>query len=253
VAFAARLVAPAAEASGWAPRAEDGHLGKLKRACLVRLQAHFAPTSPAVASQAQALWDAFFADGLQGNASACPSDFKLQVFKVVLANAPEGSTAAFDQLMAHVALLTSNAERKDVYHAVGAAPSLALKSKVLDWALSGDIKLQDFFYPIGSVSASGPEGLALAWRFFQDHFKEIQAMLAKASASLMDAAIVSSMGGFATEAAADEVAAFFTDQATGLPRLPQSNRKIQQALESIRANAKFVARILASDLSVLGA
>lgn len=40
-----------------------------------------------------------------------------------------------------------------VYNAVGATADPALKRRVLEWALS-EIKLQDFFYPIGSVSAS---------------------------------------------------------------------------------------------------
>ena len=38
-AFAARLIGRAAERVGWEPRAEDGHLGGLQRACMVRLQA----------------------------------------------------------------------------------------------------------------------------------------------------------------------------------------------------------------------
>lgn len=42
---------------------------------------------------------------------------------------------------------------RQVYNAVGATADPALKRRVLEWALS-EIKLQDFFYPIGSVSAS---------------------------------------------------------------------------------------------------
>jgi len=93
----------------------------------------------------------------------------------------------------------------------------------------------------------------MAWDFFRENFADISAMLKKASASLMDAAIVYSVSGFATDARADEIAGFFTDPATGEPRLPQSNRKISQTVEGIRASAKFLARILASDLSVLDA
>jgi hypothetical protein len=58
---------------GWVPKADDGHLGKLRRACLVRLQAHFAPNDAAVANTARALWDAFF----DGDAAALPADFKV--------------------------------------------------------------------------------------------------------------------------------------------------------------------------------
>ena len=45
---------------------------------------------------------------------------------------------------------------------------MALKLRTLDWAVkSGDIKLQDFFYPIGPVAGS-VAGSALAWQYFQD-------------------------------------------------------------------------------------
>jgi hypothetical protein len=34
--------------------------------------------------------------------------------------------------------------------------------------------------------------------------------------------------------------------------LPQNNRKISQTVEGIRGSAKFLNRVLASDLSILG-
>ena len=51
---------------------------------------------------------------------------------------------------------------------LGAAPSAALKLRTLDWSVKGsDVKLQDYFYAIGSVSGSAP-GVALSWKYFQD-------------------------------------------------------------------------------------
>jgi hypothetical protein len=44
----------------------------------------------------------------------------------------------------------------------------ALKLRTLDWAVkSGDVKTQDFFYPIGGV-ASSAQGTTLAWKYFRD-------------------------------------------------------------------------------------
>jgi hypothetical protein len=52
---------------------------------------------------------------------------------------------------------------------LGAADSKELKVRTLDWAVkSGDVKLQDFFYPIKAV-ASNVEGSQLTW----DYFKEV--------------------------------------------------------------------------------
>ena len=53
-------------------------------------------------------------------------------------------------------------------HSLGATTSPSLKLATLDWALkSGDVKLQDIFSPIGTVSGS-PEGCSMAWTYFQD-------------------------------------------------------------------------------------
>ena len=102
---------------------------------------------------------------------------QVPVFKIVLANAT--TSAEFDQLMNSLPTIQSNAEKKHVYLALGATPNMALKKKVLEWAVSGAIKLQDFFYPIGSVSQSSPEGLQLAWQFYQDNFDTIKGMVVR--------------------------------------------------------------------------
>ena len=99
-------------------------------------------------------------------------------------------------LMAHLDTLTTNAERKHIYTTLGSTSSLALKRRVLEWTTSGAVKLQDFFYAIGSVSQSSPEGLELAWAFYQESLPKLKAMIAKASPSLMDAAIVYSVAGY---------------------------------------------------------
>ena len=58
--------------------------------------------------------------------------------------------------------------RKYPMYTLGASRDRALKQRTLDWAVkSGEVKLQDTFYPIGSV-AHGVEGQALAWAYFQE-------------------------------------------------------------------------------------
>ena len=120
----------------------------------------------------------------------------------------------------------------------------SLKQSTLEWAISGDIKLQDFFYPLGGVRSSSREGGVIAWDFFKANFKAIQDMVGTANSSLMDAAIVSCAGGFCSEEKANDIEEFF--KANPVPR---SSRKIQQMLESIRANAKFLAILQSSDLA----
>lgn len=51
-----------------------------------------------------------------------------------------------------------------VLNAIGYSPSVSMKIKALDWATSGAILLQDFFYAIYSVGGSSADGTATAWQ-----------------------------------------------------------------------------------------
>jgi len=125
----------------------------------------------------------------------------------------------------------------------GATSSTALKQRTLEWAVnSGDVKLQDFFYPIGSV-ASNPEGANLCWQYFQTNFALLKAKLAKASPSLMDAVIVNCTSRFCTADKAAEMEEFFKTHP-----LPSSARRISQSVELIRTNAAFLTHISKSRL-----
>ena len=56
---------------------------------------------------------------------------------------------------------------------LGATRDRALKQRTLDWAVkSGEVKLQDTFYPIGSVGGS-KEGTEMTWKYFKEVRYEI--------------------------------------------------------------------------------
>ncbi len=97
---------------------------------------------------------------------------------------------------------------------------------------------------MGSVSRSSREGRDIGWAFLQDNFEPIKKMIGKASASLMDAVIVSCAGGYCSNEKADEIDAFFKANP-----VPKSSRKIEQTIENMRANAKFMGVLQSSDLS----
>lgn len=133
---------------GWDARPDDGHLGKLLRATLINLLSLFCWSEPEVLSQARGRFERICAD--PGDVAALPTEYKVPVMAMVL---KAGGPREFDQVMRLYHEAPSNVEKKQVYNAIGATADPALKRRVLEWALS-DIKLQDFFYPIGSVSAS---------------------------------------------------------------------------------------------------
>jgi hypothetical protein len=58
--------------------------------------------------------------------------------------------------------------RKYAMFTLGATRDSTLKQRTLDWAVkSGQVKMQDTFYPIGSVTGS-IEGAEMAWAYFQE-------------------------------------------------------------------------------------
>ena len=235
-AYVGRLLAPIAAALGFEPKAADDHLSKQLRGKIISMLGKYAP-SAAVVAEARRRFAALVE--APADTSILPSDFKVPVMRIVL---KAGGAEEYEQALGLFAVAPSNVEKKHVMHALGASPLLALKTRTLEWALrSDDVKLQDFFYPLLSVSSSGKESLDLASAFFRENLAEFKAKVGKASPSLMDAAIVYSMGSYATADKADEIEAFFAANP-----MPANARKVAQMVEGIRANASFLDSIVAA-------
>ncbi|CAN0362558.1 unnamed protein product [Ascophyllum nodosum] len=234
----AELLAPIADRVGWDPTPSDGHSGKLLRATVIELLASFSDESASVVDEARKRFDAHLKDPKDG--TALPSEYAVPVYMIVLKN---GGEEEFEQLMELLEKCGTQAERKMIYSSIGSCPTEALKKKVLNWAVSS-VKLQDFFYPLGSVASSSKLGQELAWKFFQEKFETIKAMLAKASPSLMNAVIISCCGGFTDDEKMKEVKKFFEDHP-----MPSNKRKLSQMLESMAINVAFFETIKASPLS----
>ena len=53
-------------------------------------------------------------------------------------------------------------------YTLGATRDMKLKQRTLDWAVkSGEVKMQDTFYPMGSVAGS-VEGQNMTWIYFKE-------------------------------------------------------------------------------------
>ena len=127
---------------------------------------------------------------------------RVAVFKILLKN---GGLEEYEQVLSYFSTASDNAEKKHVLNALGAIPDAKLKMRTLEWTTSGAVKLQDCFYALGSVHYSGKVGAEMAWKFFQDNHTRLEEMLGNASASLMQACIGFSAGGFCSAAKATEV------------------------------------------------
>ena len=100
---------------------------------------------------------------------------------------------------------------------------------------------QDFFYVSIGMHGASAEGMQFTWDFFQQNLQRYTDKCGPGAASLMDAVIAGACGGFATEAKAAEVKAFF--EASPMPR---NERTIAQKIESIGTSAKYLSAFTAS-------
>ncbi|CAM9875213.1 unnamed protein product, partial [Discosporangium mesarthrocarpum] len=234
----AKLLAPVAKRVGWNPSRRDGHSGKLLRATVIGLLGRFSSDLPEVKEQATERFLAHVANPKEQ--VALPSEYAVPVYKVALKN---GGKVEFRMLMSILEACETDAERKQVYSAIGFCPTEDLKCRVLEWAVS-EVKLQDFFYPLLSVASSNKLGRDLTWEFFQKNFERIKGMLANASPSLMNAVIMYCCSFFTEKAKMEEVRVFFERNP-----LPNSTRKISQMLESMEISVEFYKKIASSPLA----
>ena len=224
---------------GWEAKDTDGHLTTLLRGILISLLSTFAYDDPDVVKEARTRFRKFQED--HNDVQSLPSDMRTQVFKIYLKN---GGAKEYEEVKEYFSQATDNAERKHVLSSLGSAQDPKLKLATMEWSTSGEIKLQDFFYAMGSVGRSSKEGREISWKYYQDNFDKIKDMLGLASPSLMAACIVMCAGSFCSTEKADEIEAFFQDHP-----LPLCALKISQTTEAMRTNAKFLNMLKASDLS----
>jgi puromycin-sensitive aminopeptidase len=236
--FARGLVLPLVDIVGWEAKPGDAHLMSILRGIMVSLLSVFCTGDDSIKEEAKKRCEAFLED--PENVSALPADIKSPVFKIYL---KMGGEKEYDAIKAYYYKAKDNAERKYVLNSLGETADEKLKLATLDWTTSGEVKLQDFFYAMGSVGRSGKAGRELSWKYFQDNHNRLSQMLDKASPSLMDAVIVMCSGGFCSEQKADEIEAFFKSNP-----FPKNERKISQMTENMRANAKFLATLQASGI-----
>lgn len=234
--FGKTMVTSALAQVGWDAKDTDTHTEKLLRATVISLLDTFAWNDEEVAGEARRRFDESFT-----NPAVLPSEYKGIVYRIVLMN---GGAAEYETILKTAYTDTEdNQIRVYAMNTLGASNDPELKKRTLDWAMmSGEVKMQDCFYPVGSV-ANNAAGADMAWGYFQDNFDYIKDKLSKASPSLMDAVIVNSVSRFCTDAKADEIEEFFK-----VHPLPSSERRISQTLERMRTTSQMLETLKKSPL-----
>jgi puromycin-sensitive aminopeptidase len=120
-------------------------LTTLLRGILISLLASFAYDDPSVAREAKHLFAAFLEN--HNDVQTLPSDMRTPVFKIVLKN---GGANEYQQVKSYFYKADNSAESKHVLNSLGCIGDKKLKLATMAWSTSGEIKLQDFFYAMGS-------------------------------------------------------------------------------------------------------
>jgi len=116
---------------------------------------------------------------------------------------------------------------------IGLSSDDALINRALEYAVSEKVRSQDMMY-ILNACASTPKGLGLTWSWVQQNWTTLTENL---SPPLLANVVKFSTQGFTTNEKSDEVRWFFVEKSA-----PGIERTIEQCIETISSNAKYIER-----------
>ncbi|KAF5280580.1 hypothetical protein FQR65_LT00331 [Abscondita terminalis] len=166
-----------------------------------------------------------------GSGPHLPADLRSACYRAVLR---AGDKDIFDTMLKLYRSADLHEEKDRISRALGATKDEALLSKVLDFAMSEEVRSQDTVFVIMSVAMTRP-GRELAWKFFKDHWEELIGRYQ--GGFLLTRLVKFTTENFASEKMAVEVENFFNNH-----KSPGTERTVQQGVETIRLNAAWLAR-----------
>ena len=220
--FARGLFAKVAATVGWDAGPGEQHLDAIRRAIVIGQYGAYG--DEATLAEAKRRFDAFLDDP----ASLHP-DLRAVVFGLV---AQQGDRADYDTLWRLEKEATLHEEKVRILGALTRFQDRGLLRDLLDRALGDEVRSQDAM-PVIVQTANNKDGRDLAWQFLQDNWAELDRRYGKGGFAIMR--IVGISGGFTSMDRHDEVERFFEEHPT-----PSAARTIQQSLERIRLNARWL-------------
>ncbi|XP_073947125.1 puromycin-sensitive aminopeptidase [Choristoneura fumiferana] len=231
--YGRRLFTPVTRRLGWEAGEKESHLDTLLRSLVLNKMISF--EDPETIKEAKNRFEKHVS-----GACTLPADLRSACYRAVLAEADEPTFQRFLQLYRSADL---HEEKDRISRALGAVRDPQLLNKVLEFAVSDEVRAQDTVFVIVSVAVSR-NGRDLAWQFFKDHWQEF--MDRYQGGFLLARLVKSTTENFASESAAQEIEEFFRAHQS-----PGTERSVQQALETVRLNAAWLRRDLASTTTYL--
>ncbi|XP_064113032.1 LOW QUALITY PROTEIN: puromycin-sensitive aminopeptidase-like [Macrobrachium nipponense] len=223
-AFVRKLFSKIGQKLGWEAKHGEKHLDTLLRSLVLGQLGLYGDEE--VVAEAKKRLSAHVA-----STSTLPADLRSPVYKTVVSQADEKT---YDQMLKLYREADLHEEKDRISRSLGATRDPNLIQRVLQFAMSAEVRNQDTVFVIISVAMTAP-GRSAAWAFFKKHHQELVDRYE--GGYLVTRLIKYITENFATEEMAAEVEAFFRDH-----QIPGTERTVQQSLETIRLNSAWLQR-----------
>ncbi|ALC43653.1 Psa [Drosophila busckii] len=222
--FGRALYEPVAARLGWEPRDNENHLDTLLRSLVLTRLVSF--RSPDIIEEARKR----FHSHVNGT-KPLPADLRSTCYKAVL---QDGDEKIFEEMLSLYRTTDLHEEQDRISRALGCIGDVKLLRRVIDFAMSGEVRAQDSVFVIVAVAVN-PKGRDMAWEFFKENNKQLLEQYQ--GGFLLTRLIKYLIENFASEERAREVEEFFKST-----QIPGCERTVMQAVETIRLNAAWLDR-----------
>ncbi|XP_019614242.1 PREDICTED: puromycin-sensitive aminopeptidase-like isoform X6 [Branchiostoma belcheri] len=212
------------EKLGWDPKDGEGHLDAMLRSIVLSHLGKYGHQATITEATKR------LEEHISGTRTL-HADLRGPVYATVLRH---GDEQTYEQLLDLLRKADLHEEKVRILRSLGSVSQPQLIQRVLDFALSSEVRSQDTVFVIGGATSS-LKGRELAWKFVQDRWDELHTRYQ--GGFLLARLVQFSTSGFVEESRAREVEEFFRQHPA-----PAAERTVQQSCENIRLNAAWLAR-----------
>ncbi|KAI1621361.1 aminopeptidase [Exophiala viscosa] len=167
-----------------------------------------------------------------GDYAAIHPNLRASVFAMVLR---DGGEKEWDAILARYHSAPTSDEKNTCLRSLGRAKSPELIQKTLKLALSGEVKTQDIYMPIGGLGTTSG-GVEKRWEWMTSNWDELVEKLPP-SMTMLSSVVSICAAGFTSEKQLSKVEQFFADKDK-----KGYDRSLQQSMDSIKAKANWLER-----------
>ncbi|MBI4177350.1 MAG: M1 family metallopeptidase [Candidatus Aenigmarchaeota archaeon] len=221
--FSRNFFAPIAKKVGWDPRPGEGHLDSLRRSIVLSQAGHYGDRE--TIKKARVKFKGYLEDPL-----SLHPDLRGVVFGLV---AHGGDRADYDKLWEMEGKAVLHEEKLRLLGALGHFRQVEFLEETLKNSLDVDkVRSQDTVFLIGQVFSS-KQGRDLCWNFIKSNWPELYRRYGDGGFAITR--LVALTGSFTRKEMADDVEKFFKTHPA-----PSATRTVQQSLERIKLNEKWL-------------